>query len=155
MKVLDRMPDQPDADGIDADWQVCLIRREGAPPIRFTGRAVCVELEGDTAIRFWAVRSGGTFLEHTIWQNGSFGTAAKRHRSLEAAMSALEVYCRNIRADTTAMVLEPSCPGTTLPEAILLLARRDEWVRRFLVLAGAALTRMDAAVALDRHGGMR
>lgn len=154
MKVLDGTPDQLDADGMHANWQVCLIRREGAPPIRFTGRALCAECEDEIAIRFWAVRSGGTFLEHSVWRAGSIRTSAKRHRSADAAMTALEDYCRSLRMETAAMVLEPSCPGVTLPEAIVSLARREEWTRRFLIQAGSALARMDAVVVPAGRGGM-
>jgi hypothetical protein len=129
-----------------AGWDMVVVHRTAAPPLRFMGREVCRADDAGLWIRIWQVRSAGYVLAHTVED----GQRADRHHSADAAMTALESYCARI--DSLGDL--PDSPSRLhLTDMFEEVARLSQWRRRFRALAGQALDRFDAWLLAE--GGVR
>jgi hypothetical protein len=135
-----------EAPGAPAGWDMVVVHRTAAPPLRFMGREVCRADDAGLWIRIWQVRSAGFVLAHAV-ENGQ---RADRHPSADSAMTALEAYCAHI--DGLGDI--PEAPARLhLSDLLEEVARLSGWRRRFRVLAGQALDRFDAWLMAE--GGVR
>ena len=127
---------QGEADSSDV-WDTVVIRRHGAPPLRFAGRALCCGRDGDLSIRIWQAKAGGFILAHSVETPG--GETASRHALAEEAMLALERYCRDLEAGEDIPVDIKPARRLHLADLLEEMARLSDWRRRFRNLAGATL----------------
>jgi hypothetical protein len=133
MPAATRDPSEPP--GAPGGWDRIALQRCDAPPLRFTGREVVRAEDGDIAVCFWQVKSGGVVLLHAL----EAGQAADRHATAEDAMTALERYCSlldgmgDLPADAAAR------QRLHLVDLLEEVARMAAWRRRFQTVAGAAL----------------
>ena len=137
------------------DWDMVVIRRHGAPPLRFAGRLFCHGHDGDASVRIWQARTGGFILAHSLETPGR--ETSSRHAEAEEVMLTLEAYCRGL--DTAADLPMDMRTARRLHMADLLedLARLSDWRRRFRALAGEVLDRFEQQLSADaaqQAGGM-
>lgn len=145
MPAMPAAVDPTDTPGALGAWDVIVVHRRGAPPLRFMGREVCRAEDVGVWVRFWQVRSGGFVLAHALEQ----GQFADRYASTDAAMAALEAFCARI--DTAG---EPADlpPRLALADLLEEVARLTGWRRRFRLVAGRALDLFDLWVRQEMQG---
>jgi hypothetical protein len=142
-----------DADPSDG-WEMIVIRRHGAPPLRFAGRALCCGSDGDLSIRILQAKTGGFILAHSVETPG--GETASRHALAEEAMLALEQYCRTLEAVDDIPIDVETSRRLHLADLLEEIARLFDWRRRFRTLAGETLDaferRLDNVAPLQAGG---
>ena len=136
-------------------WDMVVIRRLGAPPLRFAGRAVCSGRDGDLAVRIWRARTGGFVLAHSVETPGV--EAASRHARGEDVMLALETYCRDLDASGDLPVDLRAARQLQLLDLLEDMARMADRRRRFSALVGETLDAFETQVgarSLQHAGGV-
>ena len=134
-------------------WDMVVIRRLGAPPLRFAGRELCSGRDGDLAIRIWAAKTGGYVLSHGLPTPGTM--TASRHAAADEVMAALEAFCRDV-AEAGPLPLDlASARRLHLADLLEEIARQADWQRRFSRLVGETLDSFETCVLSDatRHAG--
>lgn len=142
MPAMPAATDPSAAPGASGDWDMVVVQRTAAPPLRFMGRQVCGVEDGGLWVQIWQVRSAGFVLAHAA----ADGQRADRHPTAESAMAALEAYCAQIEGPDSL----PEAPWRLhLADLLEEVARLSQWRHRFRALAGQALDRFDAWARRD------
>ncbi len=142
MPALTAASCDPSDDGRREDWTIVVLRRDGAPPIRFSGREIVRSRDGALAVGIWQTRTGGFVLSRSI--GDGTGEVADRHATEEETMTALETFCR---AMDTLLARPPDgrlAERLEVADLVEELAIRADRRRRFRILAGQALDTFDA-----------
>ncbi len=141
-------------DGPDP-WQVQLLRRAGAPPIRFSGCCLCHHGarmgEEEAWITLWRMRRGGFVVGFARPDGDGWQADALRAPDLEAAMEGIESVCAALAAGPEAADV-PEGPDA-LVAALNRQARRAGRVAVFAHLAGEALEVWDRLQHQAGQGG--
>lgn len=129
-------------------WDLQMLARPGAPPLRFSGRLMSRDVLGrDLAngyINLWEMRRGGFVLEHSVPTQAPKNTVVISVESLAQACADLECFCAELSQDcVVADVTGQADPQAAIP-AIFACQVQNSRIKDFLNLAGTALARWDA-----------
>ncbi len=129
-------------------WDIHLVRRTGAPPIRISGRPLFHHskspyLDAELFLSIFQLRKGGFVVSHSVLSQFEWESFALRVASLEDAMSAVESYCADLADLRETLGRETAVTVEGLIEAMTLYQRRTGQIRAFLALAGEALAAWD------------
>jgi hypothetical protein len=142
---------------MSGSWETVVIRRHGAPPLRFAGRAVCAESDRDLSVRIWRAKMGGFILAHSVETPGA--ETASRHAEAEGVMRTLESFCRDLDASGDMPIDLRKAGRLHAADLLEEMARLSDWRRRFRALAGEVLDAFDGKLGAvapepERERGM-
>jgi hypothetical protein len=139
--------DRSDAD-MRGDWTMIVLRRDGAPPIRFSGRPIVRVSDGAQSVGIWHARTGGFVLSRST--GDGTGEAAGRYATGDETMTALEAYCASLDRPGEMPADRKLAERLDIADLVEELALRSERRRSFRMLAGQALDAFDAWCAAPR-----
>lgn len=128
------------------EWEMHLVHRTGAPPLRFSGRLVYYDTMGDVEaeiyVGLWEKRRNGFVIDHALPRELPPGRAAISVRSLPEAIDALEAFCQALQGSSRGGTLSDKGLDATLC-AIVAEQLCQSRVQDFLNLSGLALAQWD------------
>ncbi|MEM7520407.1 MAG: hypothetical protein AAF307_05155 [Pseudomonadota bacterium] len=128
------------------DWGMHMIRRSGAPPLRFSGRRISHHTLragiGQSYISLWEMRRRGYVLEHSIPTQGNGVSAVLSVPSVADAVAALDAFCDELSNGPEDTAAESGGARSAM-HAIFEAQVRVSRVQSFLTIAGAALAQWD------------
>lgn len=128
-------------------WDIQLVTRAGAPPLRFSGRLLSFHCLGvnSTAeyIKLWQMRRGGYILEHSVPTQGPKHTVTLSISSVAEAAADLESFCAELEESHLDVLASVSKTPSDAAIALFKCQVENSRVRDFLNLSGTALAQWD------------